>query len=150
MGVVNKVLAETFIPDRDAHNCRVFIDLAESVHLHYREHRIVFTVEEYFEVAKAFNDGAKKLKERVEKGYKVDGNHNTEIIGGSQIKSIKVLNPHKSYFNNRLVVEKQADSVMDKIHIHYRDYRLVMNNMETFNKVCKCLEQARKNLELMK
>jgi hypothetical protein len=146
MGLVDKVLSEVELPDRDEHNCRVFIDLAENVHIHYREHRLIFTVDEYMEVAKAFMEGAIALKERVSKGYKEDNNYPTEIIGGSQKEPINIDSPHKSYFNNRMVIEKQANSVMDDIHIHYRDYRLVMNNPETFKKFCECVIEAYKNL----
>ena len=149
MGTVDKILSEVELPDRDEHNCRVFIDLAENVHIHYREHRLVFNVDEYMEVAKTFIEGAVKLKQRVEQGYKVNKNYQTEIIGGSQKEPMNVEDPHKSYFNNRMVIEKQAKGVMDDIHIHYRDYRLVMKNYETFNKFCECVAKAKESLDLL-
>ena len=34
MGRIDKVLSKVELPDRDEHNARVFVDLAESVHLH--------------------------------------------------------------------------------------------------------------------
>jgi hypothetical protein len=146
MGAIEKILAEVELPDRDAHNNRVFIDLAESVHIHYREHRLVFTVEEFREVARAFAEGLVQLEDRVQKGYRVDTNHPTVIIGGEQQKPINVPEPSKSYFNNRMVIEKSKPEVMDEIHIHYRDYRLVMKNRDTFERFCECVKEAQKSL----
>lgn len=143
MGQVDKILAGVWLPDRDGHNCRVFIDLSESVHLHYREHRLVFGVDEFLAVAEVFEKGAKVLRERVSSGYVEGTDRPTEILSGSQGKPIKVDEPDISYFNNRMVIEKQRGGV-DKIHIHYRDYRLVMNNKETFKKFCECVKKAEK------
>jgi len=147
MGRVAKVLSEVTLPDRDDHNCRAFVDLAENVHIHYREHRLVFNVDEFMALAEIFTEGAKALEARVKHGYKVDTVSHTEIISGSQKEPIRVREPKKSYFNNRMVIEKQAPEVMDDIHIHYRDYRLVMKNRQTFEKFCQCVLEAQKNLD---
>jgi len=155
MGRIDKVLSKVELPDRDEHNARVFVDLAESVHLHYREHRIVFRVDEFLSVAKAFTDAAETLKKRVDGGYvcgvaedgEDDNGHKTEFIGGDNSNFIPISFPHKSYFNNRLVIERQHENVRDRIHIHYRDYRLVMDNPETFDKFCECVAEARENLD---
>jgi len=146
MGHVEKVLAEVRLPDRDQHNCRVFIDLAESVHIHYREHRLVFDIDEFFEVANAFAEGAEKLKQRLIEGYQLDNGYQTEIIGGKQTETMNIPKPHKSLFNNRMVIEKSSPNVIDGIHIHYRDYRLVMDNKETFDRFCQCVKRAQENL----
>jgi|TARA_Y100000034_G_C6823919_1_gene371340 hypothetical protein len=155
MGRVDKVLAKVELPDRDDHNARVFVDLSENIHLHYREHRIVFRVDEFLCVAKAFTDAAETLKKRVNDGYvcgavedgEDDNGHETEFIGGSNKDLMNMKDSHKSYFNNRMVIERQHESVRDRIHIHYRDYRLVMDNPETFDKFCECVTEARENLD---
>ena len=108
---------------------------------------MVFSVDEFLAVAKVFTDAAEVLKRRVEEGYTEEKGCATEIIGGSQSDPIKVDEPSRSYFNNRMVIEKQHESVMDDIHIHYRDYRLVMKNKETFRKFCECVKMANENLD---
>jgi len=147
MGRVKKKLAEVVLPDRDAHNGRCFTDLAENVHIHYREHRLIFSVEEFFVIAKAFEEGAKKLEEAVKNGYKEWSGKQPEIIGGQQKVDMPIEDPTRSYYNNRMVIEQQESNVIDDIHIHYRDYRLVMDNHETFKKFCECVKEAEKNLE---
>jgi hypothetical protein len=55
--------------------------------------------------------------------------------------------PHQSkYFPNRLQIELQEEEVIDSIHIHYRDYRLVMN-IETFREFAGGMKEALDNLE---
>lgn len=147
MGRVQKILAQVELPERDKHNCRVFIDLAESVHIHYREHRLVFDTDEFFAVTKAFTEAAEKLEDRIISGYKIGTNYSTEIIGGKQTEPMNIKTPHKSLFNNRMVIEKNYPDVIDGIHIHYRDYRLVMDNLETFRRFCECVKEAQISLD---
>jgi len=49
MGRAKKELARINLPDREAHNSRMFVDLCENIHIHYREFQIVFSLDEYFE-----------------------------------------------------------------------------------------------------
>jgi len=148
MGKIEKILVKNNLPNRDLHNSRVFVDVAENIHFHYREHRIVFSKDEFLSFAKAITDGAEGLKKLVEKGYKEMNNVDTIIVGGSQSKFLPVKEPTKSkYFDNRIQIEKQKDGQCDIIHIHYRDYRLVMCNKETWDIFCKTIIEAHKNME---
>ena len=145
MGAIKKLLAECKLPERDAHNGRLFVDLAESVHFHYREHRFVFSVDEFLHFAKVIEEGRKALEEEVKRGYKEFSGFPTKIIGGKQGDNLPFEKPTESaYFNNIFVIEEQADGVIDELHIHYRDYRLVINNKDTFLKFCETVEKAKK------
>ena len=61
MGSIKKMLAEANLPDRELHHSRMFIDLAENIHIHYREYRFIFSLPEFFE----FSDILKKSTEDV-------------------------------------------------------------------------------------
>lgn len=150
MGKIDKILSKTELPDRDDHNCRVFVDCAENVHFHYREHRIVFSVNEFMQFAQAIIDGVKNLNLEILNGYKESPDLKeapTKILGGSQTESLVAMNdPKKSaYFNNEMQIEKQVDGYGDVIHFHYRDYRAVFRKYETWKRFCECVAEAWKN-----
>ncbi len=151
MGEVLRKLADTTLPRRDDHNKRLFVDLSESVHIHFREHRLVFGVAEFQHFARVIAEGASRLQEEVAKGYRSKSDAEcranvqvpTMIIGGSQTEAIPVAHPEQSkYFDERLVIEQQTPAVKDKFHVHYRDLRIVFNNDDTFLKVCDTFARA--------
>lgn len=145
MGHVKQILGSGVLTNRDKHNGRVFVDLRENVHFHYREFRIVFSAEEFLLFAGAITQGARNLEKELKKGYVESESNKGKIIGGSQSKNLNVENPTESaYFNNRFVIEEQANKDIDKFHIHYRDFRLVINNEETFLDFCYVVERAKK------
>ena len=49
MGSIKKLLSKTKLPDRELHHSRTFVDLAENIHIHFREYRFVFNLNEFFE-----------------------------------------------------------------------------------------------------
>jgi len=49
MGSVKKNLYKGNLPEREKHHSRLFVDLAENIHIHHREFRTVFSLNEYFE-----------------------------------------------------------------------------------------------------
>jgi len=48
MGSVKKYLHKGMLPERERHHSRLFVDLAENIHIHHREFRTVFSLNEYF------------------------------------------------------------------------------------------------------
>jgi len=147
MGKIDKVLAKCELPDRDEHNSRMFVDMAENVHFHYREHRIVFSVEEFMQFAEAICTGRNNLVTEVSKGYKESIDLKevpTKILGGSQTESMKE-GKKSAYFDDRFVIEKQVDGYGDVIHFHYRDLRIVMRKYETWKRFCETVAEAWKN-----
>ena len=147
MGEVKKFLAKVELPEREAHNSRMFIDLAENIHIHYREYRNVFSLDEYFEyadiIAKSTEDVRSYLAQNPE--YKESTYPDLlQIAGGRQRVKQFLKNspaPNKSkYYNNDFAIELQDEKEVDEIHFHYRDFRIAMNR-ETFRVVaCKFAE----------
>jgi|TARA_Y100000310_G_scaffold59023_1_gene54347 hypothetical protein len=138
MGTIKKILANIKLPDRELHNSRLFVDLSEQVHIHFRELRTVYSVPEFFEYANIISRSAKDLKRYLlwHPNYKEQQNFENETIAlGAEQQTTplrKSPNSHRStYFDDRLQIELQGEEVIDEIHVHYRDYRFVMNQ-ETF------------------
>ncbi len=153
MGAIKKILSNRELPERELHNSRLFVDLSENIHIHHREIRLMFGKEEFFEFTDIIKESAKEVKRYLKKHpeYKemevFDG---LMVAGGIERQRIplqKSPKPHESkYFPNRIQIELQEEKVIDSIHIHYRDYRLVMN-IEIFREFANSMKEALDNLE---
>lgn len=153
MGAVKKILAKTEMPDREFHQSRLFVDLAENIHIHYRELRLMFGVEEFFEFSDILKNGTRDIRRYLRRNPHFKEQEHFDgimVAGGAKRQTVPLQKspaPHRSkYFPNRLQVELQEESVIDAIHIHYRDYRLSMD-METFKAFAGGMKQALDNLE---
>jgi len=153
MGAIKKILIKKDLPDRELHNSRMFADLSENIHIHFREIRLMFGVEEFFEFFEILKEGARDIKKYLRRHaeYKEQEVFDGILVGGGAKRQIiplqKSPQPHVSkYFPNRLQIELQEEGVIDAIHIHYRDYRFVMN-FETFREFTQGMQEALANLD---
>ncbi len=157
MGKIKKILYKKDLPGRELHNSRMFVDLSENIHIHFRELRLMFGVEEFFEFASILQEGARDIKRYLKKnpGYKEQEVFNGILIGGGAKRQLVPLQmspkPHTSkYYPNLLQIELQDESTIDAIHIHYRDFRLAMNIL-TFREFVEGMKEALDQLdELLK
>jgi len=134
MGEIKLVLDNRDLPDRELHNSRLFIDLSENVHIHHREIRLMFGVDEFFEFTDVVKMSAKEVKKYLKKhpDYKEQEIFDGLLVAGGVKQQTTPLKkspkPHVSkYFPNRLQIELQEEKVIDSVHVHFRDYRLVMS-----------------------
>ena len=148
MGEIKKILAHKKLPPRELHNSRLFVDLGENVHIHFREGRTVYSVPEFFEFADTVTHSARDLKRylRWHPQYREQEVFDTITVAmgpGQQTRPLtQSPSPSQStYFDDRLQIELQAESVIDEIQIHYRDYRLAMNR-ETFRAFAHGMKEA--------
>jgi hypothetical protein len=153
MGAIKKILANKELPERELHNSRLFVDLSENAHIHYRELRLMFGVEEFFEFTDIIRESAKEVKSYLKKhpGYKEQEVFDGLLVAGGLKRQTSPLQkspkPHESkYFPNRLQIELQEEEVIDSVHIHFRDYRLVMN-IKTFREFARGMNEALDNME---
>ena len=61
MGAIKKILINKELPERELHNSRMFVDLSENIHIHFREIRLMFGVEEFFEFFSILKEGASDI-----------------------------------------------------------------------------------------
>lgn len=153
MGAIEKVLSKKELPERELHNSRLFVDLSENAHIHHRELRLMFGVEEFFEFTDIVKDSAKEVKKYLKRHpeYKEMEVFDGLLVAGGIKRQTSPLEKspkaHESkYFPNRLQIELQQESVIDSIHIHFRDYRLVMN-FDTFRVFAEGMKEALDNLD---
>jgi len=133
MGEIKKTLISSKLPDRLPHNGRMFIDLCENIHIHYRELRIVFSINEFLEFADIFKRSVEDVRNYLIQNpdYKEQQLKDTIIIaGGNCMQSSYLKNspqPTQSkYFNNDFSIELQDKNVRDEINVHWRDYRIAL------------------------
>ncbi len=152
MGAVKVMLSEINLEDRERHNSRLFVDLCENIHIHYREYRFVFSLPEYFEfvdiVSKSTEDVRNYLLSNTD--YKEKEYKTTLMVAGGKERQMKFLEnspqPNCSeYFNNSLRIELQEEYVTDEIHIHYRDFRLALNR-DNFKDIAASFTEAHDKL----
>lgn len=152
MGEVLRVLSAIELPEREAHNSRLFIDLCENIHIHHREFRVVFSLDEYFEYVDIIKKSTEDVRNYLAQNpdYLEEKYPTTIMIAGGAIRQQKLLQnspkPNQSaYFPNRFTIELQAESVIDEIHVHWRDFRFAMTR-EHFKIVAQQFELAKKEL----
>jgi hypothetical protein len=153
MGSIKKMLAEANLPGRELHHSRMFIDLAENIHIHYREYRFIFSLPEFFEFSDVLQKSTEDVRNYLEqnKDYKEQEYPTTLIVAGGRERQLKYLkNSPKSnesfYLNDKLTIELQEEYVTDEIHIHYRDFRLGIDR-ERFKILALNFKKALENLE---
>ncbi len=153
MGLVKKELARVTLPDREAHNSRMFIDLCENIHIHYREFRIVFSLDEYFEFADILERSTADVRSYLAQNpdYRERVYPTTLMVAGGDNQRRKLLQnspaPNQSaYFANDFAIELQDESVTDEIHVHWRDYRFAMPR-EHLKLICDAFAKAKVELE---
>lgn len=148
MGKIRQVLADCHLSPREPHNSRLFVDLAENVHIHHRELRTVFSVREFLEYVDVVSSSGEDVKAflAAHQEYKEQRVFGTLMIAlGSERQFTPLANspqPHESvYFDDTLRIELQDEAEIDEIHVHYRDYRLVMNQ-DTFRRFAQAMQDA--------
>lgn len=153
MGAVKVMLAERNLPDREKHNSRLFVDLCENIHIHYREYRLLFSLPEYYEFVDIVNRSTDDVRNYLAQNsdYEEGRYKTTLMVAGGKARQMKFLEnspePHRShYFNNDLTIELQEEYITDEIHVHYRDLRLAMNR-ECFKALADSFTEARKKLD---
>lgn len=158
MGSVKKILSLTELPDRELHHSRMFIDLAENIHIHFREFRFVFSLDEFFEFVDIIQNSTRDVRTYLSQNTDyLEGAYPTTIMiaGGKQRQKLFLKNspkPNQSfYFPNDFVIELQDEFVTDEIHIHFRDLRIALNRPQfkivarDFNNALQSLEEFEKN-----
>jgi hypothetical protein len=152
VGKVKQTLLRIELPDREVHNGRMFIDLCENIHIHFRELRIVFSLDEFFEFCDILKTSELDVRNYLAQnpGYREREHSDTVMVaGGKERQQTGLRNspePHVStYFPRDFAIELQDESVIDEIHVHWRDYRLSLPR-EHFHLIAEAFRHADENL----
>jgi hypothetical protein len=96
---------------------RLCVDLAENIHIHFRDTRIEFSVEEWRVYAALIAQANEGIEAAVAKGYK-EGTDKLEGVWTSP-----VLKGESVYFPDRLQLEENANG---SYHLHWNELRIEM------------------------
>lgn len=145
MGSVRKFLHQSTLPPRESHHSRMFIDLAENIHIHHREYRTVFSLPEYFEYAEIVNRSTQDVRNYLEQNddYQEGAYPTTLMIAGGSEQQLKFLTGanQSAYYDGDFAIELQDEYVTDEIHIHYRDFRIALSR-ENFKEMAAGFTEA--------
>lgn len=136
MGNVKQVLGESQLPKRQHYYSKIWADVCENLHIHYRNLRLEFSEEEFDEFCRVVALMHQKSKE-FRKDYKESPDNKTISM------RTKTSMPAQSrYYTNRLRVEDEMDG---SVHVHYRDLRIHMTKDE-YNKFVDTLTKEKKSV----
>lgn len=152
MGAVKQVLADRHLNDREGHNSRLFVDLCENIHIHFREYRLIFSLNEYFEFVDVLTRSTQDVRNYLANNpeYQEEAYPTTIMVACGWPRQYRFLEhspaPHKSaYHDNFFAIELQEEHVTDEIHVHWRDLRIVLNR-ENFKQVATAFGEALREL----
>ncbi|HDM8040772.1 TPA: ParB-like nuclease domain-containing protein [Vibrio fluvialis] len=153
MGSVKKYLHQSKLPNREKHHSRLFVDLAENIHIHHREYRTVFSLDEYFEYADIIQRSTEDVRNFLIQNseYKEETYPTTILIAGGKERQLNFLENSKlpnvsTYYDEIFAIELQDEYVTDEVHIHYRDFRIGVDR-ERFRLMAKGFTEALETLD---
>ena len=117
MGHIKKVLAMGELDPRTITADRIWTDLCENVHLHYRNNRFDFSEKEFAAFRAAINHLGMAVEFCGNEYSYREGDPNFLV----QQMFDEPLNTDSEYYSNRVSIELQKDN---SVHFHYRDLRL--------------------------
>ena len=151
MGKTIDKLAERTVGQKTIFNNRFVVELCEKVHIHYRNLRIVQSLDDFVNLAEAFNSCLDRWKKR---GCPGTGNGQHIELCRKQIaitdESDKILiNLNDNLYNKNeggIFAEGANFKEEQYIHLKIRDLRLEMSLSE-FKELSNAIAEANKRLE---
>lgn len=150
MGHTLKPLIERTIGNKAIFNNRFVVEICEKVHTHYRNLRIVQSLDDFITMC----DGFIQAKERwVKRGCPGTGSKHIELVRKQVAKydesdSIKINLNENLYLKNKdgIFAEGAEFAEPQYIHLKYRDLRLEMS-LNEFKEFADAVIEAKRGLE---
>ena len=107
----------------------LFFDMAENIHLHYRDFRIEFSVAEFLEFAEHCEEYFPQVRAEIEAGY-MDGvlPNTNQTDTYKKFSNGKKLEADLAYSPRAISLEQNSDGY----HVHIRNYKLLFTKEEFF------------------
>lgn len=107
-----------------------FMDMGENIHVHYRDLRIEFSVDEFMEFAELCETYIPQVKKEIAAGFRDGVNPNTNqsdtlktFFNKKPLKQTIVYNP------TRISLEENTDG----FHVHLRNYKILLDKQSFLN-----------------
>jgi len=117
LGHIKKLLAGGKIEPRYLTATRIWGDLCENIHLHFRNLRLDFNKREWAKFRAAVHNIGMSMEHGMQEYDWDEGDPNFLVTHAFK----ETLDPNSEYFTNRVSIEWQKDNT---VHFHYRDIRL--------------------------
>jgi Ser/Thr protein kinase RdoA (MazF antagonist) len=107
-----------------------FMDMGENIHLHYRDIRIEFSVDEFLEFAELCEVYFPQVRKEIQDGYRDGVNPNTNQA--DTVKTFYTKKPLKTpltYNPTRISLEENSDG----FHVHLRNYKFLVDKESFLN-----------------
>ena len=107
-----------------------FMDMGENIHLHYRDIRIEFSVDEFLEFAELCEVYFPQVRKEIQGGYRDGVNPNTNQA--DTVKTFYTKKPLKTpvtYNPTRISLEENTDG----FHVHLRNYKFLVDKESFLN-----------------
>jgi hypothetical protein len=153
MGHTIQTLAEKKIEERSIFNNRFVVEICEKCHTHYRNLRIVQSLDDWVLMAEGFRDALERWKKRGCPGTGKDKHIELcrkNIVIVDQNDKIQVNLNHNLYNEHKdQIFSEGANFTEEKyIHLKIRDLRLEMSVAE-FKELANCVTSAKERLDVI-
>lgn len=138
MGDIKQILVSEELEPRVLFPKRICVDLCENLHLHNRNIRHEFSLEEWALYSAAMQNLYKASEYSIDKHKYIEGTH--DFFVQSNYNTPYPTN-NSAYFPNRFSIEECRD---DTFHVHYRDLRIELTRNE-FEQITNAFAKAKEN-----
>lgn len=151
MGQTLLKLSESKLPGKPIFNNRMVVEICEAVHVHYRNLRIILSLNDWKEFAKGMADSLSRWEYR----GKVEPKEGTHIeLCRKQVASEPLhddsvkINLNKNLYNlneGKIFAEGAELNDAKYIHLKIRDLRVELT-LDEFNKLANCVKEAEEKI----
>ena len=150
MGITVEKLAERNIGKKSIFNNRFVIEICEKVHTHYRNIRVVQSLDDFINMAEGFSQSLERWKKR---GCPGTGSRHIELCRkqvaiADESDTVQVNLNENLYKKNEGGIFAEGSEFLEEdkyVHVKIRDIRLEMSVTE-FNLVAECFQEAKERL----
>lgn len=151
MGQTIRKLASEKLDTKPVFNDRFVIEVCEQIHFHYRNLRLVLSLEDFKEIAKGAKDALDRWSSMGEPAPKA-GTHielcRKQVASNPKFEGEVAVNLNKNLYaehDGKIFAEGAGLKDKDYIHLKVNDIRLELRN-EEFEKVAKAVSEAKESL----
>ena len=145
MGEIKTLYHRSFKLPKRSNSRALTVDAAENIHLHYRDLRIEYSLDEFNEFMNHMIDMYDELKQwRIDNPTWTESNPDNfkDEDGVEFTKNKNKLNEHSVYWDDRISIEQKSTG---SYHIKWRNYRFEMDK-KSFKRWINAFEETKKYL----
>lgn len=152
MGLTIEPLSKKKLPGKPIFNNRFVVEICEKIHTHYRNIRIVQSLDDFINMAEGFSASLERWKKR---GCPGTGSRHIELcrkqVAITDFSDTVEINLNENLYKKNdggIFAEGSNFTEEDKyMHVKIRDVRIEMS-IEEFNTICEAFIEAKEKLNV--